>query len=144
MARAIKFKSWSDTAVSTNNFKMTTKYTDLGAADAKKSILGIICNINKGSTNTANSHAFFALRFKYRTSLDSSFRTFLVINNSYQSATNKSNSIEIVRDLKIPIRNIYNFQLKIEGINIKNDFSINDVGIIFRKYRSTKIASLNE
>jgi len=143
MAKEIKFKTWNDIATSTSNFKMTTKYTDLGAADAKKSILGIIINLNKGSTNTNTSNAFFSLRFKYRTNLDENFGTLITINNSYQN-TNQTQNVEIVKYLPKPLKNIYNFQLKIEGIAIKNDFSINDVGIIFRKYRDTRIASLNE
>lgn len=143
MAKAIKFKSWSDTAVSTVNFKMTTKYTDLGAPDAKKSIIGIICNFNKGSVNTTNSHAFFALRFMYRTSLDESFKQLLVMNNSYQN-NNANQSIEIVKNLPIPLKDVYNIQIKLEGLNIKNDFSVNDIGIIFRKYRDTNVVSLNE
>ena len=143
MAKAIKFKTWSDIAVSTSNFKMTTKYTDLGAPDAKKSILGIICNINKGSINTTTSHAFFALRFSYRKSANDNFSTFFTLNNSYQNTSTSSN-IEVIHYLNPIIKNIYNFQFKVEGINIKNDFSINDIGIIFRKYKDTNIANLNE
>ena len=143
MAKAIKFKTWSDIAVETSFFKMTTKYTDLGAPDAKKSILGIICNINKGSINTANAHAFFALRFSYRTDTDKNFATFFVLNNSYQNTSTSSN-IEVINYLNSPLKNIYNFQLRVRGINIKNDFSIEDLGIIFRKYRDTSVVTLDE
>ena len=143
MAKAIKFKSWNDTSTSTSHFKMTTKYTDLGVPDSGKSILGIICNINKGSVNSASSHAFFALRFNYRTTLDENFKPLFIINNSYQN-NNPNQSLEIVKNLSIPIKNVINFQLKIEGINIKNDFRLNDIGVIFRRYRDTTVARFDE
>ena len=65
------------------------------------------------------------------------------MNNSYQN-NNANQSIEVVKNLPIPLKDVYNIQIKLEGLNIKNDFSVNDIGIIFRKYRDTNVVSLNE
>ena len=55
MAQSISFKQWNKDVSFTTAFNMVSKYTDLGSADGKKSILGVILNIavNEESTSTA-------------------------------------------------------------------------------------------
>ena len=55
MAQDINFKQWDEQPAYTNSFKMVSKYTDLGSADGKKSLLGIILNVSLGTESTSTS-----------------------------------------------------------------------------------------
>ena len=43
-----------------------------------------------------------------------------------------------------PIKNIQHIQLRIKGIGIRNDFGINDIGLIFRTYRDSNTVNFDE
>tara|TARA_R110000824_G_scaffold240151_6_gene428803 strand:- start:773 stop:1207 length:435 start_codon:yes stop_codon:yes gene_type:complete len=140
----LNFKTWDTTSSWSSNFKMTSKYTDLGSPDTKKSILGVVCNISIGTESSASSHSTFNFVIKYRTSVNSSFKNLMLFNNVWHSSKTNKNSIEIVKLLNRPIKDIINLQLQIKGFGIRNDFGINDFGLIFREYRSSNIVSLDE
>ena len=80
----LNFKTWDTTSSWSSNFKMTSKYTDLGSPDTKKSILGVVCNISIGTESSASSHSTFNFVIKYRTSVNSSFKNLMLFNNVLQ------------------------------------------------------------
>ena len=144
MAQQLVFKTWSDSNTYTKNFKMTSKYTDLGSPDGKSSIIGVICNIIIEDESTSTSSSSYNLLVKYRTSLNDSFKLLTTFNNI--NGTNHANkgSIEFIKYLEAPLQNISHIQLQIHGNGIRNNFGINDIGLIFRNYRSTNVANFNE
>lgn len=144
MAEQIILKKWDDSNVFTKNFKLVSKYTDLGSPDGKSSILGVICNVIVENESTSTSASTFNLVIKYRTSLNDSFKLLTTFNNI--NATNHTNvgAIEFIKYLTTPLQNISHIQLQIHGSGIRNDFGINDIGLIFRNYRSSNIAKFNE
>ena len=50
---------------------------------------------------------------------------------------------EYIEYLKRPLRNIGHIQLQIKGIGIRNDFGINDIGLIFRTHRDSSIVTFD-
>ena len=144
MAEQIIFKTWNDSNVFTNNFKMTSKYTDLGSADGKSSVIGVICNVILDDESTSASASSYYLSIKYRTSLNDSFKLLTRFNNIYGTGHTNKGSLEFIKYLTVPIKNISHIQLQIQGYGIRNNFGINDIGLIFRNYRSTNIANFNE
>ncbi len=144
MATQLIFKTWSDNNVYTKNFKMTSKYTDLGSPDGKSSILGVICNIAIDDESTSTKASSFHLDIKYRTSLNKSFSLLTTFNNITASNHLNKGSLEFIKYLDKPLKDISNIQLQIKGNGIRNNFGINDIGLIFRNYRSSNIANFNE
>jgi len=144
MAEIVNFKVWDDNNVFTNSFKMTTKYTDLGAADGGKSIIGVMLNISLEKESTSLRPATYELNILYRTSLNDKFKYLTSFSNYYASGHINLGAIEITKNLKPPIKNIRNIQLQIKSVGIRNNFGINDIGLIFRTYRSINKVNLNE
>jgi hypothetical protein len=144
MAEQIIFKTWSDNNVFTNRFKMTSKYTDLGSPDGKSSIIGVICNIIVEDESTVTSPSSFNLLINYRTSLNTSFKLLTSFNNVTASNHSNKGAIEFIKYLSSPLKNISHIQFQIQGYGIRNNFGINDIGLIFRNYRSSNIANFNE
>lgn len=140
----LNFKTWDTTSTWSSNFKMTSKYTDLGHPDSKKSILGVICNVSVGTESTASSHSTYAFVVKYRTSINSNFKNLALFNNVWHSSKTNKGNVEIIKMLPTPIKDIINLQLQIKGFGIRNDFGINDFGLIFREYRSSSVVTLDE
>ena len=140
----LKFKTWSDEPWITSNFKMTSKYTDLGTPDTKKSILGIILNLSILSSTSSDNHTIFNFNIYHRTSTTSGWKPLTSFNNTYTSDIDNSSSMELVYMLTNPISGLVNFQLQIRGTYIKNDVGINDMGIIFRKHRDSSTVNFDE
>ena len=65
---ALNFKTWDSSSTISSRLKMTSKYTDLGHPDTKKSLLGVMCNISIGTESTASSHSRYSFTINYRTS----------------------------------------------------------------------------
>ena len=95
---------------------------------------------------TASSHSAYNLTIKYRTGPANNFKFLTYFNNvvvpGNAAYTNKK-TIEIIKYLPIPIKNIQNVQLQIIGL-LRNDIEINDLGLIFRKYRDSNTVRLDE
>ena len=144
MSETLNFKSWDDSSTYSSNFKMISKYTDLGSPDGKKSILGVICNVTVGTESTASSHSTYSFLVQYRTSLNGRFETLAVFSNYYNSGIRNKGTIEKIHMLTRPIKNIHHVQLQIKGIGIRNDFGINDIGLIFRTYRDSNTGNFDE
>ena len=126
MAEILHLKSWNTSDVNSNKIKMVSKYTDLGSPDSKKSLLGFIFNMSIPRESTATAHSTFHITVEARTGLNNPFR------------------LEIVEMFKSPIRDIQFVQLRISGRGAR-DFGINDIGLIFRKYRTdSTVTSLDE
>ena len=123
---------------------MISKYTDLGSADGKKTLLGVICNVSVGTESTTSSHSTYAFSISYRKGINSPFRFLALFNNIYKSSLTNKGNIEIVRMLPEPIKDILNIQLQIKGYGIRNDFGINDLGLIFRTYRDSSTVNFDE
>ena len=123
---------------------MTGKYTDLGSPDGKKSILGVILNISVENESTTSAPSTFAFTINYRTSLNSNFRKLVNFTNYTASSHSNKGAIEHVSYLPKPITNISNIQLQIKGLSLRGDIGINDIGLIFRDYRTSSVVNLNE
>ena len=144
MANLINLKTWDTNSSYSNNFLMTSKYTDLGNPDSKKSILGVILNLSVGTESTLSSHSSYRIIVKYRTSPNTNFQPFLIFYSCYFEGNVSKGSIQTIKYSNPPIRNILNIQLQIKGINIRNDFGINDFALIYRTYRDSNVVSLDE
>ena len=144
MAEILNFKVWDDKNVFTNSFKMTTKYTDLGSADGGKSIIGVMLNIALEKESSASAPSTYAIDILYRTSLNNNFQSLVSFSNYYEDGIVNLGAVEITKNLQPPLRNIKNIQLQISSVNIRNDLGINDIGLIFRTYRSISKVNLNE
>lgn len=144
MAEYLNLKTWDSSSSYSNNFKMTSKYTDLGNPDNNKSILGIILNLSIGTESTPSSHSSYRIFIKYRTSVNDSFKNLITFNNSYSQSYVNKGTIKTIKYLRTPLKNISNIQLQIKGQNIRNDFGVNDFGLIFRTYRDSTVVSLDE
>tara|TARA_R100000808_G_C2150315_1_gene159036 strand:+ start:2394 stop:2831 length:438 start_codon:yes stop_codon:yes gene_type:complete len=144
MPQPLNFRTWTDEPTFTSNFKMTSKYTDLGSPDAAKSIIGVVCNLSVGTESTTTSHSNFILQVLYRTSLKDKFEFLTSFSNSYIDSKANKGHIEEVRILDLPLSNIMHIQLQLKATVMRNDFGINDIGLIFRTYRDSTIVSFDD
>ena len=144
MPESLTFKTWNENNNYSSQFKMVSKYTDLGSPDGKKSILGIICNISIGTDSTSTSHSAYSFLIQNRNSVNGTFKTIDIFNNIIVSGNNNAGPIEKVKMLHEPIIGIRHIQLRIKGLGIKGDFGINDIGLIFRTYRDSTTVSFDD
>ena len=143
MAQSISFKQWNKDVSFTTAFNMVSKYTDLGSADGKKSILGVILNIAVNEESTSTAPVLYNFGIWYRKGPKDTFRYLQFFNNIFISGTDNEGNVEIVKLFNNPIKNIQNIQLKITG-QLNGDIGINDFGLIFRTYRESNVESLDE
>jgi|3_EtaG_2_1085321.scaffolds.fasta_scaffold36198_2 hypothetical protein len=143
MAQSISFKQWNEQPTFTDNFKMISKYTDLGSPDGRKSLLGIVLNMSINTPSDAESPSLFSFDISYRTGPDGSFIYLDDINNYTNSSFDGDGNIEVLHLFVTPVQDILNIQLKIEG-SLVNDIGINDFGLIFRTYRDSNVVSLDD
>ena len=143
MAQDINFKQWDEQPAYTNSFKMVSKYTDLGSADGKKSLLGIILNVSLGTESTSTSPSIYNFTINYRKGPADEFSYLATFNNVYYSGVENKGNIEIIKLFPEPVKNIHNIQLEIKGL-LRNDINLNDFGLIFRTYRDSNVVSLDE
>ena len=66
MAQSISFKQWNEQPTFTDNFKMISKYTDLGSPDGRKSLLGIVLNMSINTPSDAESPSLFSFDIRIR------------------------------------------------------------------------------
>ena len=129
-------KIWNYKGENTDNFHVITKITNLGTPNTKKSILGLIINVIQ---NTAGS--VYQLDIFYRAHINDSWIILDSISSTYDATIN-NNTIKHTEHKLIfnpPVgKDISNIQLKIEGM-VQGDFGINDLSIVFRKYRDSSI-----
>ena len=144
MAERLNFKSWDNNPSFSRNFKIISKYTDLGVPDSRKSILGVIFNVAIATESTAAIHSNYAFIVSYRKGMDSPFRYLALFNNVYSSTISNAGNAEVIKILSAPIQNITNIQLQVKGYGIRNDIGINDFGLIFRTYRDSSVVSFDE
>ena len=145
MAEDLNIKTWNNSSSFTSNFKMTSKYTDLGKPDSKKSILGVMLNLSVKEESTTASHNTYNVVVKYRTSVTGDYNILGIFRNIYSPTNSNKGNQEIIEILPVPIKNILNIQLQIRGHSIRGDFGINDFGLIFREYRTgSNIVTLDE
>ena len=151
----IILREWDHNSYTTENFKLVTKFTDLGSPDSMKKIYGFYCNI---SFNPASKHEHTASPFKpdinnfaysfnlsYRDNPDSDWNFFGNVSNTFKtqnrnSLSNKLNNVYYNND----IISIVNIQLKLESNYIYGGFGINDFGLIFRTYRDSSLVNFDE
>ena len=126
---------WNTSGEDTDNFKIVTGVTDLGDAHSFKSINGIIVTVTESTANSA-----YTLNLEWRTGPEDSWNALDTIANA---ATSDSTIGKINHKIVYnppAIKGITSFQLRISG-HVEGDFGINDISIIFRKYRSS-VASI--
>jgi hypothetical protein len=143
MAQSICLKEWNTEPKFTNAFSMVTKYTDLGSPDGKKSLLGVIFNVAVSTESTSTSRSVYHFSVSYRTGPTETYRFLTSFNNCYIVNTSNVGNQEYIKFFPTPVTNIQNVQLKINGF-LRNDIGINDIGLIFRTYRTSNVASLDE
>lgn len=141
----LTMQSWSNSGErSSSRFKMTSKYTDLGSPDGKKSLLGVMLNVSIDAESTASFFQHFHVNVAYRTSPASGLKQLVTFSNIYNpNETNKGN-FEVIKMLPAPIKNIQNIQLQIRAIALTTNMGINDFGLIFREYRSSSVVTFDE
>tara|TARA_R110002012_G_C11357744_1_gene580450 strand:- start:218 stop:646 length:429 start_codon:yes stop_codon:yes gene_type:complete len=135
-------KKWDKTPVRSNDFNLVTKFTDLGTMDGQKSILGIIVTITQDTLST-NTDVVYRLTVRYRISPNHQFQSLgeLLVTNT--DGYNPQGVRQYRLMLENPIKNIHNFQLQIHGL-VDGDLGINDIAIVYRKYRDTAESDLDE
>ena len=101
-------------------------------------------NLVRSTSNTSTSIADAAFNIWYRSEPVSNFN----ILTSFTSS-DMGDSIGNIHLEREPLRFnkdivVDNIQLKIEGLNIKGDYAINDFGLIFRTLRSTSSKKMDD
>ena len=129
-------KTWEYKNQSTDRFKIITKITDLGSPESKKSILGIVVNTTQASVASA-----YNLKVSWRHAVDLPFNDLITISRTYDSTVDQTTETGLNHRLMFEppaVKDIKNLQLKIEG-SVQGDFGINDISLIFRKYRTSSV-----
>ena len=143
MGEAIHMKTWNNSDTNSNNIKLVTKYTDLGRSDGKKSLLGIILNVAVPRESTANEHSTFHITVEARTGIYNPYFHLATFENVYVSGQSNQGNFNHIKLFHTPFRDIEFIQLKIHGTGAR-DFGINDLSLIYRKYRQSNSTSLDE
>tara|TARA_R100001163_G_C5068358_1_gene208470 strand:- start:1193 stop:1618 length:426 start_codon:yes stop_codon:yes gene_type:complete len=132
---------WDVSPKNSYKFKLVTKITTLGSPDELKSLLGFYINTNQKSTWTAADPTGHMLKVSYRSDTGDTWKTITDTSNDNGLVGTRFDKHIFVT----PIKNIRQVQLKIEAQGyIKGDVSINDFGLIYRKYRDTSASTLDE
>tara|TARA_Y100001963_G_C6481900_1_gene309378 strand:+ start:33 stop:461 length:429 start_codon:yes stop_codon:yes gene_type:complete len=141
MARELTLRTWDSEPQNTQYFKLTTKLTDFASPDGYKSLLGFYINTNRKILSTdlfANVRYSFII--SYRRSTGNSWKTLAQIDSfGNQNFGSKFHKFMF----PTPITRIRQIQLKIQAPVLKGDASINDFGLIYRKYRDSSVSSLD-
>ena len=126
------FRQWTNAPTVTNNFHLVTKLQNFDSFYSKKSILGYILNF----TNS-NRLDDAVLTLLYRTGENGSWFSlgFLHIRSGNVGVR------QFKKIFKLPIKNAVNFQLKIKG-RTNGDIALNDITILYRKYRDVSESEL--
>ena len=121
--------SWEESQ-DTGYFRVVTKVTDLGDSETYKSILGLTINVVQEDTASA-----YSLGIYWR---ESPAKEWVTLENIANATSDDSTQNDVNHNFVFSppaIKGIKSIQLKIEGL-AEGDFGINDINIIFRKYRS--------
>ena len=130
--KSTTLRVWDETPQNTRNIKLITKLSDLGSPMSRKSILGFYINLRQEAKFDSLNKAYHFIEISYR---DNSSSEFLPLTSFFgKPFALQPQSMYIEKILTNPIKNLNNVQLKIIGI-IKGKFSINDFGLLYRKYR---------
>ena len=153
--KGIILREWDYNPYSTENFKLVTKFTDLGSPDTKKKIYGFYCNVSFNPlAKTEYSadpflqdtlHVAYLFTVFYRDNPDSQWTVLGEVKNNFKtkrhvSFKNKLNNVYYSQD----IVSVANVQLKIESNLINGGFGINDFGLIYRSLRTTSVEKHDE
>tara|TARA_R110002020_G_scaffold227539_5_gene438163 strand:- start:178 stop:576 length:399 start_codon:yes stop_codon:yes gene_type:complete len=125
---AYHFRQWDETPATTNDYSLVTKLQNFENVYSKKSILGFILNITDASENDS-----YLFNLSYRTGENGSWLPLGVVNKRSNEGVGTSS---FKRIFGTPIRGVVNFQLSIKG-RVKGPVAINDISIIYRKWRDT-------
>ena len=134
-------KTWEYKNQSTDNFKIVTKITDLGSPEAKKSILGLVVN-----TTQKTAASTYNISVSWRNGVDKSWEHLTSISRAYDSTVAQSTNQGLQHKIMFQppaVKGITDLQLKFEG-NIQGDFGINDISLIFRKYRTSSVNTFTD
>ena len=138
----LSLRKWDSSPKNTSDFEMITKFTDLGSMDGKKSVLGIILNVSNKNVPTLSPPAMHQFKIYWRKHPDEGWNYFCEFGLAYDGTNDYSGQRVIRKMSKPPIKNISNIQFRIKG-NIRGDFGINDLGVLYRTYRDTSESELN-
>tara|TARA_R100000808_G_scaffold13572_1_gene32800 strand:+ start:868 stop:4875 length:4008 start_codon:yes stop_codon:yes gene_type:complete len=128
-----KISLWDMTGQETDDFQIVTKSTDLGDSRSYKSILGVVVNAVETKTDSS-----YSLQIEWREGPGYDWDTLTDISNSDVNRTNEALTHSHI--FKPPsVKGIKSIQLRIKG-SIQGDFGINDIGLIFRKYKNDDLA----
>tara|TARA_R100000808_G_C2152689_1_gene162295 strand:+ start:376 stop:4236 length:3861 start_codon:yes stop_codon:yes gene_type:complete len=134
-------KTWEYKNQSTDNFKIVTKITDLGSPEAKKSILGLVVN-----TTQKTAASTYNISVSWRDGVDKSWEDLTSISRAYDSTVGQNTNQGLQHRIMFQppaVKGITDLQLKFEG-NIQGDFGINDISLIFRKYRTSSVNTFTD
>lgn len=153
--RSIILREWNEEPLGTQNFKLTTKFTDLGTPDTSKNIYGFYCNISQDLTieklagtnpfSESFNSAAYSFSFFYRGNPSTTWNLLGIVENSFKSKNdinlqNKLNNVYYMQHT-VPVVNI---QLRIISNYINAGFGINDFGLIYRVLRDTSVEKNDE
>ena len=136
-------RKWSKAPQATGDFNLITKFTDLGTMDGRKSILGIVITITQDDVGTATHTPLYRFVVRYRLSPNHRFAPLAEIFVTNNDSFNSDGIRQYRKTFLTPIRNVNNFQLQLHGWT-DGDLGINDIAIIYRKYRDTAESDLDE
>ena len=137
MATIGALRLWDETPQISRNFKLVSKMVDFGDMYAKKSILGLIINVNQ----PASAGNFNIIIFG-REKEEDDFQHIGHVGSSSGSGP-KTFHHKILPNSPIA-KDIYTYQFMLLSAYIDGDVSINDFGIIYRTYRTSSTDSFDE
>jgi len=135
-------KKWNEDSKPTRNFRLLTKFTDLGSVDGNKSIYGFICTLGQETETNATITPTFDLKVRFRTSPDLGFSQLGDLKNSIQDNVNLKGTFQIRKILDVPLKIDY-IQLEIFGL-VKGSLFINDFALLYRVHKESSVSDLDE
>ena len=139
--KPVTLATWNDKPLSTFDFELITKVTDLGSPDGKKSLLGFYMNYYQGEVISSTFIPQHFITIKFKTESKPSFSTlcyFTAMQNNFRSGNREHKKM-----LATPVSGIMTVQLQIKGF-IRGEFSINDFGLIYRTHRDSSVQEHDE
>tara|TARA_R110000824_G_scaffold110418_1_gene258388 strand:+ start:6898 stop:10989 length:4092 start_codon:yes stop_codon:yes gene_type:complete len=124
---------WDYTGQTTEDFVIVTKVTDLGDPRSYKSILGLIVNCVQSSANST-----YTLQVEWREGPGKDWASLDTITNVATANTIAALNHQHIFN-PIAVKGIRTVQLRFTG-NIEGDFGINDISLVFRKYKTDNIS----
>tara|TARA_R110002012_G_scaffold291891_1_gene486586 strand:- start:23579 stop:24031 length:453 start_codon:yes stop_codon:yes gene_type:complete len=141
-------RSWDSESYNTENFILTTKFTDLGSPDTFKKVYGFYCNISFDPLVKPDGPIYYNFTLCYRKYPKDEWRYLGDIaggGNAENGVFNLGEALNTTKKLESGnYFNVKNIQLQLKGTAVSGGFGVNDFGIIYRSIRETSTEEHDE